>query len=259
MKRAILVAVSGFGYLFFAIMLFIPLRMKPVANYNLFIFPFFTACFLFFFYKTCSAAVEARAYTYAYFAGMLLWQVSGELASLRVTDGLILQFSDVNIKTVGGSLYVLLGWTVLFMLWKSRALKNSVCFCLLIFLGIWTEELYLDNFTANVPLKLMPTVANVLGIIGAALSVWILFAARKATAVTRQMVLGGLLYLSFSVVFMSLTLWQKPLTFYLKHEGAVIEHEIKAKQEELAYIDLLKKQIGMRDAESVTNQIGLGK
>jgi hypothetical protein len=259
MKRAIILALSGFGYLFFAIMLFIPLRMKPVPNYNLFIFPLFTAGFLFLFYKTCSATVESRAYTYAYFAGMLLWQVIGEMASLRVNDGLILQFSDVNIKTVGGYLYVLLGWIVLFMLWKLKALKNPICFCFMIFLGIWSAELYLDNFTANVPLKLMPTVANVLGVIGAALSVWIIVIARSSTAVSKQMVLGGLLYLMLSVVFMSMTLWRKPLTFYLKHEGVVIAHEIKAKQEELAYIDLLKKQIGMRDEESVTNQLGLGK
>jgi hypothetical protein len=259
MKRTIIVAVSGFGYLFFSIMLFIPLRMKPVPNFNLFIFPLFAAGFLFLFYKTCSAAVESKAYIYAYFAGMLLWQVIGELASLRVADGLILQFSDVNIKTVGGYLYILLGWIVLFILWKSKTLKSPACFCFMIFLGIWSIELYLDNYTANVPLELMPKVANILGAIGAALSVWILFAARKTTVVSRQMVLGGLLYLAFSLVFMSMTMWRKPLTFYLKHEGVVIEHEIKEKQQELAYISELKKQIGMKDESDVSKQLGLGK
>ena len=83
-------------------MLFVPLRMKPVPNFNLFIFPLFIAGFLYLFYKACSTAMETKAYLYAYFAGMLLWQVLGEMSSLRVNEGLILQFSDVNIKTAGG-------------------------------------------------------------------------------------------------------------------------------------------------------------
>ncbi len=58
---------------------------------------------------------------------------------------------------------------------------------------------------------------------------------------------------------MSLTLWQKPLTFYLQHEGVAIEHEIKAMQEELAYIDTLKKQLGMTDKAGLSKQFGLGK
>jgi hypothetical protein len=259
MKRTILFALAGFGYLFVALMLFVPLRMVPVANFNLFIFPLFTSAFLFLFYKASTVQVEGRAYTCAYFAGMLLWQVLGEMASLRVNQGLILQFSDVNIKTVGGYFYVLMGWVVLYILWKSKALKNAVCFCFLIFLGIWTAELYLDNFTANVPLKLMPAIANILGIIGAALSVWIILTARKTKTVTGQLFLGGLLYLALSVVFMAGTLWRKPLAFYLKHEGVVIEHEIKSLQEELAYMDELKKQIGAADEASVSKQFGFGK
>ena len=259
MKRAVLFALAGFGYLFFALMLFVPLRMVPIANFNLFLVPLFTAGFLILFYKASTVPVETKAYTYAYFAGMMLWQVVGELASLRVNQGLVLQFSDVNIKTVGGYFYVLMGWTILFILWKSKALKNAVCFCFMIFLGIWTAELYLDNFTANVPLKLMPAIANILGIIGAALSVWVLLLAGKAASITRQMALGGVLYLTLSVVFMAGSLWRKPLTFYLKHEGVVIEHEIKALQEELAYMAELKKEIGMIDEVSVTKQFGIDR
>jgi len=259
MKRTIILAVLGFVYLFFSIMLFVPLRMKPVPNFNLFIFPLFIAGFLYLFYKACSTAMETKAYLYAYFAGMLLWQVLGEMSSLRVNEGLILQFSDVNIKTAGGYLYVLLGWIVLYMVWKLKVLKNPICFCSLIFLGIWTEELYLDNFTAAVPLNLMPTIANVLGIIGAALCVWVIYVAKKALTIEKQTVLGGLLYLAFSIVFMSQTLRQKPLTFYLKHEPVAIEYEIREKQEEIAYIDELKKQLGMTDDASVSKQLGLGK
>ena len=259
MKRTIILALLGFVYLFFSIMLFIPLRMKPVPNFNLFIFPVFIACFLYLFYKTCSTAEETKAYIYAYFSGMLLWQVLGEMSSLRVNEGFILQFSDVNIKTVGGYLFVLLGWIILYMLWELKALRNSLCFCALIFLGIWTEELYLDNFTATVPLNLMPKIANVLGIIGAALSIWVIYLAKKAATVEKQTVLGGLLYLAFSLVFMSQTLWQKPLTFYLKHERVAIEHEIRGMQEEIKYIDELKKQIGMIDETDLSKQLGLGK
>jgi hypothetical protein len=259
MKRAVLLALSGFGYLFFALMLFVPLRMVPIANFNLFLMPLFIAGFLFLLYRSSNEPVETKAYTYAYFAGMMLWQVLGELASLRVSAGLIQQFSDVNIKTVGGYFYILMGWTILYILWKSKALKNAVCFCFMIFLGIWTAELYLDNFTAHVPLKLMLAIANILGIIGAAVSLWVIFLAKKTSSINRQMALGGVLYLTLSVVFMAGTLWRKPLTFYLKHEGVVIEHEIKCLQEELAYMAELKKQIGMKDDASVTNQFGIDK
>jgi hypothetical protein len=259
MKRTIILALIGFVYIFISITLFIPLRMKPIPNYNLFIFPIYIAVFLYLFYKACSTEKESKAYIYAYFAGMLMWQVLGEMSSLRVNEGLILQFSDVNLKTVGGYLFVLLGWIILYMVWKLKALKNPICFGLLIFLGIWTEELYLDNFTATVPLNRMPTIANVLGLIGAALSVWVIYAAKKAATIEKQTVLGGLLYLTFSMVFMSLTLWQKPLTFYLKHERVAIEAEIRGMQEEIKYIDELKKQLGMTDDASITKQLGLGK
>jgi len=257
MKRAVLLSLSGFGYLFFALMLFVPLRMVPIANFNLFLMPLFAAGFLLLFYKASTEPVETKAYTCAYFAGMMLWQVLGELASLRVGAGLIQQFSDVNIKTVGGYFYILTGWAILFILWKSKALKNAVCFCFMIFLGIWSAELYLDNFTANVPLKLMPTIANILGIFGAAFSLWILFLAKKTTSINRQMALGGVLYLALSVVFMAGTLWRKPLTFYLKHEGVVIEHEIKELQAELIYMAELKDQIGMKDDVDLTKQFGI--
>jgi hypothetical protein len=58
---------------------------------------------------------------------------------------------------------------------------------------------------------------------------------------------------------MSQKLWQKPLTFYLKHERVAIEHEIREMQEEIKYIDELKKQLGMTDDASVSKQLGLGK
>jgi len=128
----------------------------------------------------------------------------------------------------------------------------------MIFLGIWSAELYLDNYTAAVPLDLIPKVADALGLAGAACSVFIIYRARKAATIERQTVLGGALYLALSVVFMAVTLWQKPLTFYLQHERIAIKHEIKAKQEEIDYIDFLKKQIGMSQTDSVRNQLGFG-
>jgi len=73
----------------------------------------------------------------------------------------------------------------------------------------------------------------------------------------RQIVFGGLLSLTISVILMALTQWQKPQTFYLLHERTVIEHEIQAMQEELRYMDSLKKQLGMGDRASVSDQLGL--
>ena len=62
MKRAIIIALSGLVYFTVSVMLFIPFRMKPVVNYNLFIFPLFVAVFLFLFYKNCTEEEEKRAY-----------------------------------------------------------------------------------------------------------------------------------------------------------------------------------------------------
>jgi hypothetical protein len=257
MKRALLIVLAGFCYFFVSVMLFIPLRMKPIPNYNLFFFSFMSIVFLVLFYKACTVSKESTGYLYALFAGNALWQVIGELASLRVTEGLILQFSDVNIKLVGGYLYVLAGWILLFIMWKTQVLRNRICFCFMIFLGIWSLELYLDNYSSSVPIELMPRVANVIGAAFIMACLVILFLSKKAASIEKQTVLGGLLYLSVSIVMMAFTQWQKPQTFYLLHEKPVIEHEIKALQEELANLNQLRQKLGIRDDVSLAEQLSV--
>ncbi|MCX5894433.1 MAG: hypothetical protein NTZ51_01175, partial [Proteobacteria bacterium] len=83
------------------------------------------------------------------------------------------------------------------------------------------------------------------------------FLAKKAASIEKQTVLGGLLYLSISIVLMAFTQWQKPQTFYLLHEKPVIEHEINALQEELAYLDKLRAQLGIHDNVSLSEQLSV--
>ena len=258
MKRALLIVLAGFAYFFVSVMLFIPLRMKPIPNYNLFFFSLMSAVFLFLFYKACTVKSDSTGYVYALFAGNALWQVIGELASLRVTEGLVLQLSDVNIKLVGGYLYVMAGWILLFIMWKTQVLRKRICFCFVIFLGIWSLELYLDNYSSSVSVELMPRVANIIGIVFIIAAAFILVClAKKAASVEKQTVLGGLLYLSVSIVLMAFTQWQKPQTFYLLHEKPVIEHEIKALQEELAYLNQLRERLGIRENVSLSEQLSV--
>ena len=174
MKRALAIALLGLAYFVISVMFFIPLRMKPIPNYNLFFFSLLTIIFLFLFYRACTLSQEGKAFIYAFFAGIVMWQVVGEMASLRVNEGVIKQFSDVNIKSTGGYLYTLVGWILLSIVWKTKVLKNRICFCVMIFLGIWTIELYLDNYSTLVPVTQMPTIANLLAMICALLSVAVL-------------------------------------------------------------------------------------
>lgn len=257
MKRAFLIVLAGFAYFFVSVMLFIPLRMKPIPNYNLFFFSFMSIVFLWLFYKACTVGKDSTGYLYALFAGNALWQVIGELASLRVSQGLIQQFSDVNIKLMGGYLYVLAGWILLCIMWKTNVLQKRICFCFVIFLGIWSLELYLDNYSSSVPIELMPRVANIIGVVFIIASMVILYLAKKAASIEKQTVLGGLLYLSISIVLMAFTQWQKPQTFYLLHEKPVIEHEIKALQEELAHLNQLRAKLGIRDDVSLSEQLSV--
>jgi hypothetical protein len=103
----------------------------------------------------------------------------------------------------------------------------------------------------------MPRVANIIGAVFIIASMVLLFLAKKAASVEKQMVLGGLLYLSFSIVLMAFTQWQKPQTFYLLHEKPVIEHEIKALQEELAHLNQLREKLGIREGASLSEQLSI--
>jgi hypothetical protein len=257
MKRAFIIALFGFTYFIISVILFIPLRMKPIPNYNLFFFSLLTIIFFWLFYKACTVTKESNAYVYAMFAGNVLWQVIGELASVRVTEGFIQQFSDVNIKLTGGYIYVLVGWILLFMMWKTQVLKKRICFCFLVFLGIWLMELYLDNYSSLVSIELMPTIANTIAVIFAGVTLWVLYVAKKASTIEKQTVMGGVLYITVSIILVALTQWQKPQTFYLQHERPVIEHEIKKLQEELEYINTLRKQLGINEDVSISEQLGV--
>jgi hypothetical protein len=57
--------------------------------------------------------------------------------------------------------------------------------------------------------------------------------------------MGGLLYITLSVVIMASGQWRKPQDFYVKYEKPAIEAEIKNLQEELAYINKLQEQMGI--------------
>jgi hypothetical protein len=54
MKRALAIALLGLAYFVISVMFFIPLRMKPIPNYNLFFFSLLTIIFLFLFYRACT-------------------------------------------------------------------------------------------------------------------------------------------------------------------------------------------------------------
>ena len=145
MKRTLWIAFSGIGYFIISLFLFMPFRMKPVENYNLIATPIFVLVFLYLFYKACTVQSDSRGYLFGYFAGILMWQSLGEIPSLRVPAGAVLQFSDMNLKVLGGYFYVLMGWVLLYMLWKIKMLNSRAAYVLVIFLGIWSFEVYMDN------------------------------------------------------------------------------------------------------------------
>ena len=158
---------------------------------------------------------------------------------------------------MGGYLYVLAGWILLFIMWKTQVLRKRICFCFVIFLGIWSLELYLDNYSSSVPVELMPRVANIIGTVFIIVSMVLTLSGQKSGKHREADGLGGLLYLSVSIVLMAFTQWQKPQTFYLLHEKPMIEHEIKALQEELAYLNQLREKLGIREGASLSEQLSI--
>ncbi|MEI6126462.1 MAG: hypothetical protein WCQ99_07915 [Pseudomonadota bacterium] len=249
MVRALLIALSGIVYFILALLIFLPFRMKPIKNYNLVALPLLTAVFLYLFYTACTIEKVSTGYLLAYFAGILMWQVVGEIPSIRVPSGVILRFSDLNIKLLGGYFYVLAGWVLLYILWITGSIKNQAAFTFMIFLGIWTFEVYMDNYTARVPLNMMPRIANVIMSAALIASAVVLYMAKNAATLEQNTVMGGLLYLTLSVVIMAAGQWKKPQGFYLKYEPAVIAHDMKLKKEELEHINSLKRQLNMAEEE----------
>ena len=58
MKRAILIALAGQIYFILSLPLMMPLRMKPIENYNLFFTPVLAIILAFLFYRMCTEQKE---------------------------------------------------------------------------------------------------------------------------------------------------------------------------------------------------------
>ncbi len=218
----------------------IPLRMakNPVENYNLFYMPLLAILFLVLFYRTCVEKKESRGYIYGYFAALVSWPLIGEVASMPVDKGLVTQFTSMNIKLLGGYFYVITGWVMLKILWRTKALKSSVLVFMMTFLSIWSFELYMDNYSSRIPLEMMPTIASWVSIISAIICLILLTISWKSPSIERKTFLGCVLYIFFALVLMG-GQWKKPQTFYIKYEAKHIAHEIKELQEEQKYIKYL--------------------
>ena len=259
MLRALAIAFSGIIYFILSLPLMIPLRIKPIENYNLVYMPLLAIVLGFLFYRACAEKKESKAYIYGFFAAIVTWQLFGEIASLPVPKGYITQFSDLNIKVLGGYFYVVGGWILLLLLWRTNALKNSMCVYLMTFLGLWSYELYMDNYSSNLPLDMMPVVANYITVAAVIVTAVLLYAARKTPSIEKKTVMGCLLYLTISVLLMAPGQWKKPQSFYIKYEADHIEHEITSLQEEREKIISLKKYMvskGLLENEDVEGQAG---
>jgi len=243
MKRTVLIGISGIVYFAVSLILFMPFRMKPIENYNLVAMPLFGLAFLFLLYKACTVEKDTRGYIYGYFAGILMWQFLGEIPSLRVPAGAVLQFSDMNIKVLGGYFYVLAAWGLLYMLWKLKMINSRAAYVFVIFLGIWSFEVYMDNYSSRVPLAMMGMAANIIMVIFLITSIVVLWLAKKTASIERKTVLGGIFYLTLNIVFMSSGQWKQPQSFYIKYGVQEIEHEIQELQKELENINKIKQQM----------------
>jgi hypothetical protein len=262
MLRALATGFAGILYFVVSLLLFIPFRMKPIANYNLCMLPLLSAIALALFYKVCTVTEENRAYQYAYACAILMWQVLGEIASVRVPEGMILQFSGMNIKILDAYIYVAALWILLHILWRTKAIANRFLFLMLIFLSIWSFELYMDNYSSRIAVDAMPNIANIILVVFLVITIVILYVANKATTVEKKTAMGGLLYITLCIVIMTLPpkgQWRKPQAFYLKYEKPAIEIEIKNLQEELENIKKLQEQMGIakkEEAPAVPQQKG---
>jgi len=249
MLRALFIALSGIIYFFVSLPMMMPMRINPVTNYNLFYMPFLALIFLFLLFKTCTVLKESRAYVYAFFAAIFAWQLLGEVATIKVPEGYIQQYSSFNLKVLGAYFPVIAGWVTLMILWRTKAIKNAVAVFLMTFLELWTFELYMENYSLKLPLEMMPSVSNIILVVFAMVSIILFYIAKKATTDEKKTVMGCLLYITITVVIMASGPWKKPQTFYLKYEPPHIAHEIEELQEELAYLNKLKKELGVLEKE----------
>ena len=238
--RTLLIALAGQLFFIVSVITMIPLRMakNPVENYNLFYLPLLAILFLTLFYRTCVEKKESRGYIYGYFAALVSWPLIGEVASMPVDKGLVTQFSSLNIKLLGGYFYVLTGWALLKILWRTQAMKNSVCVFLMTFLSIWSFELYMDNYSSRVPLDMMATIAGYVSLVSTIIAIIILILAWRSTSIEKKTFLGCVLYIFVALILMG-GQWKKPQTFYIKYEAKHISHEIEELKKEQSYIKYL--------------------
>ena len=238
--RTVLIALAGQLFFLVSVITMIPLRMakNPVENYNLFYMPLLAILFLVLFYRTCVEKKESRGYIYGYFAALVSWPLIGEVASMPVDKGVVTQFTSMNIKLLGGYFYVLTGWALLKILWRTKALKNSVCVFMMTFLSIWSFELYMDNYSSRVPLEMMPVIASWVTIVSSIVAIVLLIIAWRSTSIEKKTFLGCILYIFIALMMMG-GQWKKPQTFYLKYEAKHIGHEIEELKEEQKYMKYL--------------------
>lgn len=150
MWRTIWIALAGQGLFVVSAITMSPLRMweNPVVNYNLFYVPILTIILGWLFYRCCTETKEARSCVFGFFAAIAAWPLIGEVASIPVDKGVITQFSDFNMKVLGAYFHVLACWGLLHIMWRTGALKKSVCVFFMTFLAIWSFELYMDNYSS---------------------------------------------------------------------------------------------------------------
>ena len=240
--RTLLIALAGQVFFLVSVLSMIPLRMaeNPVVNYNLFYTPILALIFFTLFYRTCVEENESRGIIYGFFSALFAWPLIGEVSSMPLDEGIVKQFSSINIKLLGGYFYVAIGWILLKVMWRTKAVKNSVSTFFMVFLGIWTFELYMDNYSSKVPIDMMPVIANWVALVFGIASIMILVIAWRTASVVKKTVLGCLLYLTFSLFIMGSGQWKTPSKFYVKYEAAHIGHEIQELQEEQEYLEYLR-------------------
>ncbi len=243
MSRTLLMALSGYGVFMFSIFTMIPLRMaeNPVVNYNLFFAPIFALIVIGLFFKGCKEKDEARQVVYGFLTAVFAWPLIGEVATLPVDKGIITQFSNVDIKLLGGWIYVLFGWIFLFVAWKTKAVKYSIATFLMTFLGIWTFELYMDNYSSKIAVEMMPVIANTVAAVFGILSIVVLVISWRSKSLVVKSTMGAVFYLTISLVLMGTTQWKVPAKFYIKYHSKHILHEIEDMKAEYEHMMKLKK------------------
>lgn len=240
--RTLLIALAGQVFFLVSVLSMIPLRMaeNPVVNYNLFYMPILALIFFTLFYRTCVEENESRGIIYGFFSALFAWPLIGEVASMPLDEGIVKQFSSINIKLLGGYFYVAIGWIMLKVMWRTKAVKNSLNTFFMVFLGIWTFELYMDNYSSKIPIELMPTIANWVATVFGIISIIVLVLAWRTSSLVKKTFLGCILYLTFSLFLMGSSPWKTPSKFYVKYEAAHIGHEIQELQEEQEYLEYLR-------------------